>query len=128
MQIDHTTFRTHHLIETRDFLLAVFDLVEGPRPATIIAAVNGYWLYHNSWPLIHIIESPNTMQDRQDDAAEAIDHTAFVLKNYEQFKQKLISLNIAFTPMDLPEMGVRRLFFRTPTGMLIETIFNECEQ
>ena len=125
MHIDHTTFRTNHLIETRDFLLAVFDLVEGPRPETIVAAVDGYWLYHQNWPLIHIIKSPINTQNRQDDAAEAIDHTAFVLKGYDSFKQKLIDLHVSFSIMDLPEIGVRRLFFRTPTGMLIETIFKD---
>ncbi|MBP8067703.1 MAG: hypothetical protein KAY27_04005 [Pedobacter sp.] len=125
MHIDHTTFRTNHLIETRDFLISIFDLVEGPRPESIVAAVNGYWLYYENWPLIHIIQSPSTTQDGQENAAEAIDHTAFVLKNYKRFKQKLVDLNVPFTLMDLPEMGLRRIFLRTPTGILIETIFKE---
>ncbi|MEJ5995917.1 hypothetical protein WG904_15920 [Pedobacter sp. Du54] len=127
MHIDHTTFRTNHLEQTRDFLIAIFELVEGPRPATIAAAVDGYWLYHNNWPLIHIIQSQPTMQDRQDDAAEAIDHTAFVLKNYDSFKQKLIDLNIQFSVMDVPELSIRRIFLRTPRGILIETIFKDLE-
>ena len=125
MHIDHTTFRTNQLVKTRDFLIAVFDLIEGPRPATIAAAVNGYWLYHKDWPLIHIIQSPNNTQDREDDAAEAIDHTAFVLKDYEAFKQKLIDLKVPFNLMDVPELNIRRIFLRTPTGVLIETIFKE---
>ena len=125
MHIDHTTFRTNYLVETRDFLISVFDLVEGPRPATIAAAVDGYWLYHQNWPLIHIIKSQITMKDRQDDAAEAIDHTAFVLKNYDAFKQKLIDLNVSFSLMDVPELSLRRIFLRTPRGILIETIFRD---
>jgi glyoxylase I family protein len=125
MHIDHTTFRTNRLVETRDFLIAVFDLVEGPRPATIANAVKGYWLYHKDWPLIHIIQSPGTMYDRQDDAAEAIDHVAFVLKDYDAFKQNLIDLKVPFDLMDVPEINIRRIFFRTPTGVLIETIFKQ---
>jgi glyoxylase I family protein len=125
MHIDHTTFRTNHLIETRDFLLSVFDLEEGPRPASIVAAVDGYWLYYQNWPLIHIIKSSGDKSDQLDNGSEAIDHTAFVLKDYDRFKQKLIDLDVSLSLKDMPEIGVRRIFFRTPTGILIETIFKD---
>lgn len=125
MHIDHTTYRTNYLEETRDFLLSIFDLKEGPRPSSIIAAVDGYWLYHQDWPLIHIIKSAEHTVLRDNDATEAIDHTAFVLKDYDRFKQKLIDLNVSFYLMDMPEIKVRRIFLRTPRGILIETIFRD---
>ncbi len=123
MHIDHTTYRTNYIEETRDFLLSVFDLKEGPRPSSIVAAVDGYWLYYQSWPLIHIIESPKNTVNSYNNSSEAIDHTAFVLKDYNSFKQKLVDLKVSFYLMDMPEIDVRRIFLRTPRGILIETIF-----
>jgi catechol 2,3-dioxygenase-like lactoylglutathione lyase family enzyme len=60
MHIDHTTLRTAQLEKTKDFLIRVFDLAEGPRPAVIAENIVGYWLYYKKAPIIHLIEShPN---------------------------------------------------------------------
>ena len=124
MHIDHTTLRTDHLEDTRDFFIRVFDLKEGPRPAAIAKAIPGYWLYWKDAPLVHLIPS-SFYHDRNNGnaPAEAIDHTAFFMEDYEGFKQRLIDLKIKFSPMDLPDIGERRIFLRTPTGILLETVF-----
>lgn len=125
MHIDHTTLRTDHLEETRDFFIRVFDLVEGSRPAAIANAIPGYWLYWKESPLVHIIPS-SFYHDRERNApAEAIDHTAFYMEDYDGFKQRLMDLKIAFSQMDLPDIGERRIFLRTPRGVLLETVFRE---
>jgi catechol 2,3-dioxygenase-like lactoylglutathione lyase family enzyme len=123
MHIDHTTLRTRQLEKTKDFLLSVFDLTEGPRPAIIDANIPGYWLYHKGSPLIHLIQSSSYYKQQPDHASEAIDHTAFYLEDYEAFKQKLLDLRIPHSLMDLPDMGERRIFLHTPTGILLETVF-----
>lgn len=123
MHIDHTTLRTRQLEKTKDFLLNIFDLTEGPRPAVIAANIPGYWLYHNGSPLIHLIKSAFYYNQQADHAIEAIDHTAFYLENYDAFKQKLLSLKIPYSLMDLPDIGERRIFLHTPTGILLETVF-----
>ena len=122
MTLDHITIRTHHLIELRDFMVEIFGLVDGPRPATIVASVNGHWLYHGDWPLIHLIQS-NFVPEEYPKNAEALDHFAFVLNDYEAFKQKLIDKKIPFEMMDIPEMSRKRIFLHAPNGVLIETIF-----
>ncbi|MHA4810762.1 VOC family protein [Flavitalea flava] len=125
MHIDHTTLRTARLEENRDFLLSIFDLVEGPRPELIAANMRGHWLYHKNAPLIHLIESHDKPEVQKGYTVEAIDHTAFFMEDYDGFKSKLESLHIPYTPMELKDIGERRIFIRTPTGILLETVFRD---
>jgi glyoxylase I family protein len=122
MHIDHTTLRTAHLEETKDFMVRVFGLVVGSRPATIAANISGYWLYYKDAPIVHLIESPYKYEPT-DPATEAIDHTAFFMEDYDGFKQRLTDLRVPFSLMNLPEIGERRIFLHTPTGILLETVF-----
>lgn len=124
MTLDHITIRTHRLTELRDFMIEIFGLVDGPRPATIIASVNGHWLYHGDWPLVHLIQS-NVEKGQRQKSAEALDHFAFVMNNYEAFRQKLTDKKIPFEMMDIPEMNRKRIFLHAPNGVLIETIFED---
>jgi glyoxylase I family protein len=123
MHLDHITIRTHELEATRNFMVSVFDLVEGPRPAAIIASIAGYWLYDQGTPLVHLIQSHFPKTDTHANVAEAIDHFAFVMENYNAFKEKLIRMQIPFELMHLPELNRKRIFLRTPSNLLIETIF-----
>jgi glyoxylase I family protein len=125
MYIDHATIRTNHLKETRDFMVSVFDLVEGKRPATIAALVDGYWLYWNESPLVHIIKSPASTAEIANNSTEAIDHFALIMEDHEAFKQKLIAMEIPFKLMDVPELKIKRIFLHTPQNILIETIFRD---
>ena len=125
MHIDHTTLRTRQLEKTKNFLMSIFDLTEGARPAVIAANIPGYWLYHKGSPLIHLIQSSSYYNQQADHAAEAIDHTAFYLENYDAFKQKLLDLSIPHSLMDLPDIGQKRIFLHTPTGILFETVFRD---
>ncbi|WP_316767900.1 hypothetical protein [Pedobacter frigiditerrae] len=125
MHIDHATIRTNHLKETRDFMVSVFDLVEGERPETIAALVDGYWLYWNESPLVHIIKSPVGTEDVTNNSTEAIDHFALIMEDYDAFKQKLITMEIPFKLMDVPELKIKRIFLHTPQNILIETIFRD---
>ncbi len=123
MHIDHTTLRTSYITETKDFLLKVFDLTIGPRPSSIENSIVGHWLYYKDAPIIHLIQSNPLRKPSLDMATEAIDHTGFFMENYGEFKQKLIDLEVPFSLMDLPEIGERRIFIHTPTGILLETVF-----
>ena len=123
MHIDHTTLRTAQLEKTKDFLVRVFDLVEGPRPAVIAESISGYWLYHKEAPLIHLIESHTRFGTTTGYAVEAIDHTAFFMEDYDGFRKKLDKLNIPYSLMDLPDINERRIFIQTPTKILLETVF-----
>jgi glyoxylase I family protein len=125
MHIDHTTLRTRELEKTKEFLIRVFDLQPGERPAAIAANIPGYWLYNKDKPLIHLIQSSYYYKTAIDSSTEAIDHTAFFMEDYESFKHRLTELKVRYSLMDLPEIGERRIFLRTPTGILLETVFRE---
>ncbi|RZK59666.1 MAG: glyoxalase [Pedobacter sp.] len=125
MHIDHATIRTNHLKETRDFMVSVFDLVEGKRPETIAALVDGYWLYWKDSPLVHIIKSPVGTVETPNNSTEAIDHFALIMEDYDAFKKKLIAMKIPFKLMDVPELKIKRIFLHTPQKILIETIFRD---
>ena len=40
-------------------------------------------------------------------------------------RRKLDGLGIPYSRMGLPELGERRLFIRTPTGILLELVFRD---
>ncbi|MDX6191708.1 hypothetical protein SGQ83_20300 [Flavobacterium sp. Fl-318] len=121
MQLDHVTIRTGDLEATKLFLIGVFDLVEKERPK-MIQHIPGFWLFDGNDPIIHVIKS---FGNHLDHASETIDHVGFKLENYTAFKKKLERLKIPYSLMDIEELNERRIFFRTPTGVLLEGVFNE---
>jgi len=122
MHLDHITVRTRDLAGTRAFFLEVFeDLEEHERP-TAIRRIPGHWLFAGDKPIIHLIGARGYGADT---AAEAFDHIGIHLDGYGDFRAKLERLEIPYSTMDLPEIDERRLFFRTPSGPLLEAVFTE---
>ncbi|MDB4213663.1 glyoxalase [Octadecabacter sp.] len=122
MHLDHITIRTRDLAGMRAFFLEVFeDLKERDRP-TAIRRIPGHWLFADGKPIIHLI---GTRGHGADAAAEAFDHVGIHLEGYADFRAKLDRLQIPYSTMDLPEIEERRLFFRTPSGPLLEAVFTE---
>lgn len=119
MLIDHATIRTADLEGTRHFFETVLGLTVGPRPDF---GFPGYWLYADGQPLVHLIPSRGGPVDR---AGEALDHVGFRLEGRDAWAAKLSALGILWSPMELPELGERRLFIRTPGGILLELVFRD---
>jgi len=117
--LDHVTLRTGNLEGAKAFFETVLGLEEGYRPAF---SFPGYWLYANGEPIVHLIPGLGGPVDR---AGETIDHVAFRLDDHQAMRLKLDRLSIPYSPMDLPELGERRLFIRTPTGVLLELVFRD---
>ena len=117
--LDHVTLRTEDLEGTRAFLEAVLDLRPGYRPAF---SFPGYWLYGDGEPVVHLIPGHGGRTDR---TGETIDHVGFRLADHDFMQRKLDGLGISYSRMELPELGERRLFIRTPTGILLELVFRE---
>jgi len=117
--LDHVTIRTHDLGGTRAFFEQVLDLKPGYRPDFPFP---GYWLYADDEPIVHLIPGAGRPVDRR---GETIDHVGFRLTGYDGRRHKLDALGIAYSTMDLPELGERRLFVQTPTGILLELVFRE---
>ena len=117
--LDYVTLRTGDMEGTRAFLVAVLDLEPGFRPGF---SFPGYWLYADGEPVVHLIPGHGGAVDH---GSETIDHVAFRLADYAGQRRKLEGLGIAYSTMDLPELGERRLFVRTPTGILLELVFRD---
>lgn len=126
MQLDHVTLRTQNLKATRDFFIAVFGLEERPRPKAI-QRIPGHWLYEGDAPIVHLIGTQGQGFDHAPEAwdHEAWDHVGFRLSGHAAFRARLEDLGIRYSPMELPELGERRLFFRAPGGPLIEAVFRD---
>lgn len=117
--LDHATLRTHDLEGTRTFFEKVLGLESGYRPAF---SFPGYWLYAEGEPVVHLIPGVGGPVDRR---GETIDHVGFRLDGYDRYRRKLDVLGIAYSTMELPELGESRLFIHTPTGILVELVFRK---
>ena len=117
--LDHVTIRSGDLEGARAFFETVLGLEVGYRPPFRFP---GCWLYAAGRPILHLIPGAGRPVDRTD---ETIDHVAFRLDDHEGMRRKLERLSIAYSQMDLPELGERRLFIRTPGGILLELVFRD---
>jgi len=117
--LDHVTLRTNDLEGTRAFLEAVLDLRPGYRPAF---SFPGYWLYVDGEPVVHLIPGHGGPVDR---TGETIDHVGFRLADHDGMRRRLDGLGIPYSRMELPELGERRVFIRTPTKILLELVFRD---
>lgn len=121
MKLDHITIRTTDLAATRHFFEAFFDLVEQPRPQAI-RHIPGHWLFADEEPIVHLVGSMGTSVAR---AADAIDHIALRIDDYEDFRTRLDDSATAYSTMELPELNERRLFLCAPGGPLIEAVYRQ---
>ena len=117
--LDHVTLRTHDLEGTSAFFGIVLGLKPGYRPASIFP---GYWLYGGGRAVVHLVPGSGGTVDR---TGETIDHVAYQLTDHDGLRRKLDDLSIPYSRMELPELGERRLFVQTPTGILLELVFRE---
>ena len=123
MHIDHTTIRTKDIDSAKNFFISVFDLKVGKRPDVIEKSIPGYWLYTDNEPIVHIIQAAAKFENRNNQGSEAIDHTAFYMKDYAKFKKKLDQLAIVYSIMELKDINEKRIFLHTPSGILLEAVF-----
>jgi catechol 2,3-dioxygenase-like lactoylglutathione lyase family enzyme len=117
--LDHVTLRTKDPEGAKGLFETVLGLKVGYRPAF---AFPGYWLYAGGRPIVHLIPGQAGPVGR---TGEGIDHVAFRLNDYEGMRRKLGRLSIPYSQMDLPELGERRLFIRTPAAILLELVFRD---
>jgi catechol 2,3-dioxygenase-like lactoylglutathione lyase family enzyme len=117
--LDHVTLRTLDLEGTRAFFEDVLALKPGYRPDFPFP---GYWLYDGDEPIVHLIPGAGEPVDRM---RESIDHAAFRIADHGATVEKLETIGVSYSRMELPELGERRLFVKTPTGILLELVFRE---
>jgi catechol 2,3-dioxygenase-like lactoylglutathione lyase family enzyme len=117
--LDYVTLPTKDLEAAKAFFETVLGLEVGYRPTFPFA---GHWVYAAGRPIVHLIPGQGGPVDR---TGETIYHVAFRLDDHEALRLKLDRLSIPYSQMDLPKLGERRLFIRTPTGVLLELVFRD---
>ena len=117
--LDYVTLPTKNLEAAKAFFETVLGLEVGYRSTFPFP---GHWVYAAGRPIMHLILSQGGPLDR---TGETIYQVAFRFDDHEPVRLKLDRLSIPYSRMDVPELGERRLFIRTPTGVLLELLFGD---
>jgi catechol 2,3-dioxygenase-like lactoylglutathione lyase family enzyme len=121
MQLDHVTLVTPDLEAARRFFCEVAGLESGPRPAF---AVEGYWLYAEGRPVIHLIDA--TVPARAATlVAPRLDHFALRVAPGAQWHALIERLDAHCVPYQLnvvPASAERQLFVALAPGVVVEFV------
>lgn len=120
MHLDHATIVTPDLDATRRFFVDVVGLEEGARPPF---GVDGYWLYADGRPVIHLVDS--TLPGHSGRVTPRIDHIAFRLDDDTQWQALLARLEkagVAYQTADVPLSGEVQLFVALASSVVIEFV------
>jgi len=119
MHIDHINISAppELLLKVRDFYCDVIGLSEGFRPGF---KRNGYWLYSDGKPIIHLIES---LEHHWNDKQGFFDHFALKSTGATTVAGKLEKAGIKYRSSYLPEIGLTQLFCKDPAGLGVEINF-----
>jgi glyoxylase I family protein len=119
--IDHYNLRAaEEVIERlKDFYQDVLGLQIGPRPAF---TTNGYWLYANSLPIVHL-SVMRSGEHHPPNVANTLDHIALTCTDFDGMVASLDSHSIRYTVDQVPGLGHRQIFFADPAGNGVELNF-----
>jgi catechol 2,3-dioxygenase-like lactoylglutathione lyase family enzyme len=118
VSLNHYNVLTADLEGMRRFYEEVVGLKTGPRPPF---SFPGLWLYAgDGTPVLHLVGIPSPPQ-----AADtgAIDHIAFVCKDFAEARSRIDRLGIPYRETVVPASGTRQLFVTDPEGVRIEMNF-----
>ncbi len=119
MHIDHINISAPMklLEKVRDFYCDVLGLNEGFRPEF---SMNGFWLYADEKPIIHLSESS------EHDAGEKqgyFDHFALQAVGVASVIEKLEKVGIEYRTSYVPEISLTQIFCKDPSGTGVELNF-----
>ena len=116
LTLDHINIRTHDLKSVRDKLVRLLHLEEGYRPPF---PNQGIWLYGNGYPIVHLTE----LDQKPGNDTGGLDHIAFKDDDYEGLKARLEAEGVKYTDREVPDTGVRQIFFKINHEIKIEVDF-----
>ena len=129
MGLDHVNLRTAFPCRTLAFFRDVLKMRVGPPPGAEDTAGGG-WIYDSGErPVVHVgaLDSPYpTDAHRPFEPAQgggAVHHVALSCAGFEATRDRLKSLEVAFTEADYPRFNLRQLFVTEPNGVLLELNF-----
>ena len=116
MHLDHINIRSSKelLEKTKDFYCFILKLREGYRPDF---PRNGFWLYANDKPVVHLSESDEYQQTEQ---TGCFDHAAFQVDELKEIINRLEELGVEYQTNHIQGISMSQVFFRDPTGIRIE--------
>ncbi|HZZ09656.1 MAG TPA: VOC family protein [Paraburkholderia sp.] len=124
MHLDHATIVTADLDTARDFFVDVAGLEQGARPPF---SVDGYWLYANGQPVVHLIDA--TLPGASGRSTPRIDHIAFRLESAAEWRallQRLRTTNTPYQVADVPQIGPQpaqsQVFVALAPGVVVEFV------
>ncbi len=120
MHLDHATIVTPDLDAARRFFVDVAGLTEGARPPF---RVDGFWLYADGRPVIHLIEA--TVPGASGREVPRIDHVAFRIDSGDAWRALLQRMNAAGVGYQLAEVPLThemQLFVALAPGVAIEFV------
>jgi catechol 2,3-dioxygenase-like lactoylglutathione lyase family enzyme len=126
MQLDHATIVTADLDTARHFFVDIAGLAEGARPPF---SVDGYWLYANGRPVVHLIDATAPASAAAGRVAPRIDHIAFRLDSaaeWQALNARLRAHGVNYQSAEVPQMGAqpaeRQLFVALAPGVVVEFV------
>jgi catechol 2,3-dioxygenase-like lactoylglutathione lyase family enzyme len=120
MKLDHATIVTQDLEGARRFLCGIVGLSDGPRPPF---SVNGYWLYADGRPVIHLVEA--TLPALTGRASPRIDHIALRVDDAAEWAalvERMESNNVPYTLAEVPLANELQLFVSLAPGVVVEVV------
>jgi len=109
------------LAQVKEFYCEVLGLQEGWRPPF---ASQGYWLYAEGQPVVHLVQSREDEGAAAEDQRTALDHVAFRCSGLELLLARLQSRGIAYQVSRVPSLTIRQVLVRDPVGTGVELSFD----
>jgi catechol 2,3-dioxygenase-like lactoylglutathione lyase family enzyme len=122
MKLDHATIVAQDCQAVRRFFVDIAGMTVGPRPPF---GVDGYWLYLEGAPVIHLIASDPALAAPSGPTASRIDHVALRVGAVDEWHSLLGRLKenaIDYAEADVPLSGEKQVFVRLAPGVVVEFV------
>ncbi|HTV95192.1 MAG TPA: VOC family protein [Steroidobacteraceae bacterium] len=129
--LDHVNVRTPDFKRTVEFLRDALGMTVSPPPSRE-SIDKGAWVYdHGGAPVLHLASADVAYSPSEVLPAEAprgsgaIHHIALSCADFAATRARLIALDVSFRENHVADMGIRQIFVRDPTDILLELNFRE---
>lgn len=127
-KLEHYTIRSLDMEATRDFYRDICGLTVGPRPPL---AFDGYWLYCDKVPVVHLVPLDNPIAIRGEvnvpavasgrrPGSGAVDHVAFGATDVAAMKKHLAKKGVKFKERIQAGGFLHQIFLDDPNGITVE--------
>ena len=125
LKIDHRAVRTTKLEESRHFYEDLLGLERGHRPEAL--PTEGYWLYAESQPIIHLVEDPSGIDDGVTPRDDLVGvggetHVALTVVGARDITERLMAEGVTYWDRLFRDPVMYQVFVEDPNGLLIELI------